>query len=161
MRTRVAGAAIGVVFGVTLSWSGMSSPDVIREALLFKQAYLFEFFAAAVLTGAVGLRLLRRTRRRAVLTDEPIGWAPERPGRRHVTGSLLFGVGWGVADACPGPIATQLGQGIPWALVLMTGVAAGVYAYLRRDAPETEPPSDAPAPGPAHAAPAVREPIPA
>ncbi|MCW2994432.1 MAG: hypothetical protein JWQ18_1927 [Conexibacter sp.] len=62
--------------------------------------------------------------------------------RRHLTGSLLFGIGWGVADACPGPIAAQLGQGIPWALFTLAGAAAGVWLFLRRGARETEPASD-------------------
>ena len=54
----------------------------------------------------------------------------------------MFGLGWGIADACPGPIATQVGQGIPWALFTMAGVVAGVYLFLRRGAPETEPAAD-------------------
>ena len=65
------------------------------------------------------------------------------PERRHVTGALIFGVGWGVSDACPGPIATQLGQGIGWALWTLTGVLLGVYLFLR-NSEETEPATDAP-----------------
>jgi uncharacterized protein len=139
MRRRVAGAAIGVMFGMTLCWSGMSSPVVIREALLLQESYLFLFFLSAVVTAAVGLWLLRLRERRALLVDAPITWTPERPARHHVLGSLLFGVGWGVADACPGPIATQVGQGVPWALLTLGGAAAGVYLYLRRGRVETEP----------------------
>jgi uncharacterized protein len=145
MRPRVAGAAIGIVFGITLCWSGMSSPNVIREALLFERSYLFLFFGAAVLTAAVGLQVLRRVQTRAVLTGAPLSWTPERPARRHVVGAALFGVGWGVADACPGPIATQVGMGIGWALFTMAGTVAGVYLFLRRGARETEPAVDAPA----------------
>ena len=139
MRSRVAGLGIGIVFGIVLSWSGMSSPVVIRQALLFQRSYLFLFFASAVLTAAVGLAVLRRSRGRALLVDAPIGWARERIERRHITGSLLFGLGWGISDACPGPIATQIGQGILWALPLMAGVLTGVHLFLRRHATETEP----------------------
>ena len=45
---------MGVVFGVTLCWSGMISPEVIRSALLFEERYLFLFFGAAVVTSLVG-----------------------------------------------------------------------------------------------------------
>ena len=134
---RAAALALGVVFGVTLCWTGMSDPDVIRGALTFRSAYLFCFFAAAVGTAAVGLRVLRRTR--------GIPFDTQRPQRRHVTGAVLFGVGWGVSGACPGPIATQLGQGILWALPLAAGVAVGVRAFQRRGAGETEPACEAPA----------------
>ena len=60
MSPRVAGLGVGLIFGIVLSWSGMTSPDVIREALLFQDSYLFLFFGSAVFTGAVGLALLRR-----------------------------------------------------------------------------------------------------
>jgi uncharacterized membrane protein YedE/YeeE len=131
MRTRLAGGLVGVVFGVTLSWTGLSSPEVLRDGLLFHSAYLYLFFASAVATGTLGLRLLRRARVRAVLTGEPVAWTSEAPRRPHVVGSVIFGVGWGVADACPGPIATQVGQGVLWSLFTITGVVIGMVLYLR------------------------------
>ena len=63
MRRAPRRAGVGLVFGVVLSWSGMTSPDVIRSALLFEDSYLFLFFASAVATAAIGLALLRRAGR--------------------------------------------------------------------------------------------------
>jgi uncharacterized membrane protein YedE/YeeE len=139
-RERAAGAVIGVVFGFTLCWTGMSDPDVIRGALLFEQSYLFLFFASAVATAAIGLRVLRAVR--------GTGWSTERPQRRHVVGSLLFGVGWGVTNACPGPVATQIGMGILWSVPLAAGVVLGVRWYLR-GAEDSEPATDQPVAPPA------------
>jgi len=136
MRPRLAGLGVGIVFGVVLSWSGMTAPDVIRSALLFEDSYLFLFFASAVATASIGLLLLRRAGR--------VAWTPARIERRHVTGSLIFGLGWGVSNACPGPIMTQIGQGIVWGVPLLAGVLSGVYLFVRRGE-ETEPASD-PAP---------------
>lgn len=127
---RLAGLLVGLVFGVVLSWSGMSDPDVIRGALLFEESYLFLFFASAVLVATVGVRLLRG--RRSLLTRERIDWRSTPVQRRHVAGSVLFGTGWALADACPGPIATQLGQGIVWSLFTLAGVVAGIWVFLRR-----------------------------
>ena len=132
-RAAAAAAGIGVVFGLALSWSGMTNPDVLRDGLLFRDSYLYLFFAGALATSAVGLRLLRRANARGVLTGDPIAWSTERPQRRHLAGSALFGVGWAVADACPGPVAAQLGQGILWGLPTAAGIAIGVWLYLRRD----------------------------
>lgn len=142
MRERVAGAVIGTVFGLTLSWSGMSDPAVIRRALLFEDAYLFLMFASAVAVAALGSHLLARRPRQALITSEAVGWRRERPQRRHVVGSLAFGAGWGVAAACPGPIITQLGQGAPWALFAFVGMVAGVVLFLRAGRGETEPAVD-------------------
>jgi uncharacterized membrane protein YedE/YeeE len=131
-RKRTAGLAIGIVFGVGLSWSGMTSPEVLRSGLLFEKSYLFLFFASAVLTSFIGLRLVRG--RTALLTGERIRWNVERPQRRHIVGSLLFGIGWGVADACPGPIATQLGQGIAWGIPTTIGLVLGILLFGRLQA---------------------------
>src|SRR3954453_11275162 len=108
----------------------MSSPVIIRQALLFEKSYLFLMFASAVATAAIGLGLLRRRERRALLVNTPLTFTTEAPARRHVIGSVIFGIGWGVADACPGPIATQVGQGIAWSLLTLAGAAAGVYLFL-------------------------------
>jgi uncharacterized membrane protein YedE/YeeE len=128
MARKAAAGLVGAVFGVTLCWTGMTSPVVLRDGLLFHKAYLFLFFAAAVGTAFLGLRVLRAVRARALLTGEPVAWAPTAPERRHVVGALLFGVGWAVADACPGPIATQLGQGVWWSLATIAGLTVGLRA---------------------------------
>jgi len=112
----------------------MTSPDVLRDGLLFRDAYLMLFFASALTTAFVGLRLLKVFQARALLTGEPVAWSTVRPERRHVVGSVLVGVGWAVADVCPGPIAAQLGQGVPWALATMAGLVIGVLAFSRRSA---------------------------
>jgi uncharacterized membrane protein YedE/YeeE len=132
MARGLAAGLIGVVFGLTLSWSGLSSPEVIRQGLLFEQAYLFLFFASALAVAFVGLRLVRATRPHALLTGTETSWRPAAPRRHHVVGSVIFGAGWAMADACPGPIATQVGQGVPWALCTAVGVLLGVALYLRR-----------------------------
>ena len=139
MARAAAGAIVGAVFGVTLCWSGLVSPDVIRSALLFEEAYLFLLFGAAVATSSLGLRVVRG--RTAVLTGERIDWKTQRPQRRHIVGSLVFGAGWGIAQACPGPIAAQVGEGVWWSLFTLAGALLGVRIFLRRDQ-ETEPASE-------------------
>jgi uncharacterized protein len=128
---RAAGAIIGVVFGIVLTWSGLTDPTVIRDGLLFRDAYLFLFFAGAVTTAFAGLWVLRRRAPRALLTGERVAWQPVAPERRHVAGSVLFGIGWGVAGACPGPIAAQLGQGIAWGVPTAAGLVLGILLFRR------------------------------
>ena len=129
---RFAALVVGFVFGLTLSWSGMTDPDVLRDGLLFKDFYLYGFFLSALVTAFVGLRVLKVLQARAVLTGEPVSWTAVAPERRHVVGSLLFGAGWAIADACPGPIAAQLGQGVFWSLATAVGLVFGVWLFLRR-----------------------------
>jgi uncharacterized membrane protein YedE/YeeE len=65
-----------------------------------------------------------------VLTGRPVVLERARPGRRHLVGSVLFGLGWSVTLACPGPIAVQIGQGFFWAACTLAGVFLGIRAYL-------------------------------
>jgi uncharacterized membrane protein YedE/YeeE len=124
MRRRGVAFAIGIVFGVVLAWSGMASPEVIRDALLFREGYLFLFMFSAIAVATIGTRLV--TRHPSV--PQPVR---ERPQRRHISGALIFGLGWGVADSCPGPVLSQVGQGMGWALFTLAGVVAGVWLFHR------------------------------
>ena len=129
---RRAALAFGAVFGFVLSWSQTTQPDRIQDMLLLKDPYLYLMLGSAVAVGTIGTRLLRRRGFRALVTGERISWETLRPQRRHVVGSAIFGAGWAVSDACPGPIAAQLGQGFAWALFTAVGVIIGVELHLRR-----------------------------
>jgi len=137
MGARAASAVIGIVFGAVLAWAGMTDPDVIREGLLFQDSYLFLFFAGAVGTAFAGTQLLKRHAPKALLTGERVEWDEVRPERRHVVGSVLFGIGWGAANVCPGPIAAQLGMGIGWSLATTAGLVAGIVVFGRMQARES------------------------
>lgn len=130
--TRLAAALVGVVFGFTLAWSGMSNPDVIRAGLLFEDLYLFWFFFAAMGTAFAGVQVLRRLRVRSLVTREPIELATGRPERRHVLGASIFGLGWAISAACPGPVAAQLGQGVLWSLATIAGIVVGLKLHSLR-----------------------------
>jgi uncharacterized membrane protein YedE/YeeE len=137
---RAAAAVVGVVFGFTLAWSGMADPDVIRSGLLLESAYLFLFFAAALGTALAGMQVLYRVRSRALVTGEAITWQTHGPERRHIAGSVIFGLGWAIAAACPGPIAAQLGDGVVWAIATTAGLLIGVkLALVQRPAPALVP----------------------
>ena len=130
MTRRGYGFLVGVVFGVTLCWTGMSSPNVIRDALLFKDSYLFLFFISALVTAFVGLRVLKVLQARAVLTGEPIAWTPVAPERRlDWRAFFLFGL-------VVGAIAFTLIAGGPdfhgygWLTDTFTGGARWVVAPI-------------------------------
>lgn len=132
MKSLVA-AVFGVVFGFLLAWARLTDPDVVRRMLLLEEAYVFLLMASAILVGMVGTRLLRRRGFRALLTGQPVAWETLRPERRHVAGSVLFGLGWAVTAACPGPVGAQLGEGIWWGAATAAGILAGIAVYLRAE----------------------------
>lgn len=126
----------GTGFGFMLSWARITDYDVVRNMLLFRELDVYFMMGAAMFTAAVGVRVMRAAGVRALVGGEPVSWALTRPGRHHVYGSLLFGLGWGTAGTCPGPIAAQLGRGQWAAGFTVAGVFAGValFGFLKERA---------------------------
>ena len=140
---RFAAFAVGAVFGLTLSWSGMTDPDVLRDGLLFRDAYLMLFFASALATAFVGLRVLKVLQPRAVLTGEPVELddgppgAPARRRQRAVRHRL------GARRRVPGPDrrAARAGRAVG-ARDDRRRLRSAIWLYLRRSAavaPERRP----------------------
>ena len=121
------GLAGGVVFGFTLAWAHLTDPRVIRDMLLLKEPHVFLIMGSAVAIAAIGVRVLKLSNARCIVTGEPVDWTVEQPRTRHVAGSILFGIGWTVAGTCPGPVAAMIGEGrlagVPVAVGLLAGVA--------------------------------------
>jgi uncharacterized protein len=126
MKVNGTGLLGGMVFGFLLSWARVSDPVVIRNMLLLREAHVFLIMGSAIVVAAAGLRLLRLAGSHAVVTGEPIAWAVQRPERRHVIGSVMFGAGWSVAGTCPGPVAAMIGEGKFAGFVVAAGLLAGV-----------------------------------
>src|SRR5437870_3694453 len=124
MKLRLSALALGVVTGFLFAWARLTEPDVFHRMFALRSAFVYLLMGSAVAVAFVGARLLRG--RRALLTGERIDWRPTRPTRAHVGGGALFGVGWALSNACPGPTAAQLGAGRVLALAVAAGIVAGV-----------------------------------
>jgi uncharacterized protein len=124
MKLRLAALVLGVVSGFTFSWARMTGPRTFHAMLTLDSPRIYLLMGSAVAVAFVGARLLRG--RSALLTGEPINWAAARPTRSHIVGSVLFGIGWGISEACPGPTATALGGGRVLALAVAVGILVGV-----------------------------------
>jgi uncharacterized membrane protein YedE/YeeE len=124
MKLRVFALLLGIVTGFVFGWTRMTDPETFHRMLALRSPTIYLLMASAVGVAFVGARLLRG--RRALLGGERIDWGPTRPTRNHVLGSVLFGVGWGISDACPGPVAAQLGAGRLLVLALAAGILVGV-----------------------------------
>jgi uncharacterized membrane protein YedE/YeeE len=134
MTAKLVGLSTGVGFGFVISWAGVTSPAVIRDMLLLREAHVFLLMGSAIAVAGVGVRLLRLLRLRSVVTHESIDWAPAPIQSRHVMGSAMFGAGWSVACTCPGPVAAMIGQGQIAGLIVGAGVITGIALEHRLNA---------------------------
>lgn len=119
----------GLYFGVVLVKSEAASWYRIQEMFRFESFHMFGLMGSAVLTGVVTTALLRwsglksRDGQTIRVTPKDQGW------RRYVLGGLTFGVGWGLAGVCPGPIFVLLGAGVWPILVVLLFALLGTYLY--------------------------------
>lgn len=128
---RISEFGIGLLFGLGLIISGMTDPGKVLGFL--DLAGLWDPSLALVMGGAilVGVFAFALARKR---TTSLLGSPMQLPTARHidrrlVLGSLVFGVGWGIAGFCPGPAIVSVGMGQPKAVVFVLAMLAGMGAF--------------------------------
>lgn len=121
----------GLLFGLGLLLAGMASPAKVLAFLDLAGAW--DPSLALVMGGGIGAALIPFTlakRRKASLAGCPMQLPSKRePDRQLVIGSLLFGIGWGIAGICPGPAVVVLGSGNAGVLPFFAAMLAGMGLY--------------------------------
>lgn len=136
MLKLVAAGLAGLVFGLGLLVSGMADPAKVLGFLDLAGAWNPSL--AFVMGGAIAVGLpafALAARRRTALLGGPMKLPTARSiDRRLVGGSLLFGIGWGLAGLCPGPALVGLGLALPKAGVFVLAMLAGMalFEWLER-----------------------------
>ena len=127
---------IGTFFGITLFKGDAVSWFRMQEMFRFQGFQMFGIFMTAIPTAALSIFLLKRFRVKT-LDGEQIQIVKKKFHMGYVYGSILFGIGWGLTGACPGPIYVQIGSGVTIAIVTLISALAGtwVYSYLRPKLP--------------------------
>jgi hypothetical protein len=122
---------LGVVFGITLTKAEVISWFRIQEMFRFQAFHMYGIIGSAIAVAAVGRRLVRRGAVEQVeklcggVTPEEV---PER-GTRYWAGGAMFGLGWALTGACPGPLFVLLGGGVSVMVVAVASALAGTWVY--------------------------------
>ncbi len=127
---------LGTLFGIALMKSDAVSWFRMQEMFRFQGFQLFGIFLTAIPTSALGIFIIKKLKIKT-LDGEPIKIEKKQFNMGYVYGSLLFGIGWGLTGACPGPIYVQIGSGLSIAIVTLLSAMAGtwVYSYLKPKLP--------------------------
>jgi len=131
-------ALLGTVFGVVLTKSEVISWFRIQEMFRFQSFHMYGIIGAAVATGALSVFVIKKLGLKS-RTGEPMELAPKvlGSGVRYALGGTIFGLGWGLAGACPGPIFALIGNGFVVVGVVLLSALLGTrtYAALRTRLP--------------------------
>jgi len=119
---------MGMLFGVVLVKSQVISWFRIQEMFRLQAFHMYGVIGSAVIVGIISIQLLKRFRLKTihgeqiVIPDKTFHWG-------NVYGGLIFGLGWAITGACPGPLYAQIGSGFLVTIVTLLSAVAGTWTY--------------------------------
>ncbi|MGB8375926.1 MAG: DUF6691 family protein [Salegentibacter sp.] len=126
---RLAYLLIGIFFGIVMFKSEAASWFRIYEMFRFESFHMYGIIGSALVLGMIGVQLIKK-KKLETFSGDPIYFIPkERSFKRYMFGGIIFGLGWALAGACPGPIFTLIGAGYLPILVVFAGALLGTFLY--------------------------------
>ncbi len=126
-------AAVGVVFGIVFIKAEIISWFRIQEMFRLQSFHMYGVIGTAVIVGAISVFLIKKLNIKTI-HGEKITFTPKEFNKGNIYGGLLFGFGWAITGACPGPLFAQLGSGVLSIAVVILSAIAGTWTYgLLRD----------------------------
>ncbi len=128
----------GILFGIIMTKSEAVSWYRIQEMFRFQSIFMYGIIGTAVISGVILVAVIKRFRLKD--TDGlPIQFSKkDKRWKKYLIGGSIFGMGWALTGACPGPIFVLLGQGYTVMLMVIAGALAGtiLYGALRNRLPQ-------------------------
>lgn len=121
---------LGLLFGVVLVQSQVVSWFRIQEMFRFDSFHMYGIIGSAVVVAALGVFLIKRMNLKTI-HGEHIAILPKEwgGGTRYWAGGILFGLGWALLGACPGPMFALVGSGVSVIIVAIASGLAGTWLY--------------------------------
>lgn len=119
---------LGMAFGIILVKSEVISWFRIQEMFRLQSFHMYGVIGSAVITGMLGVLLIKRFKLRTVSGEEIV--IPKKVFTKgNIFGGLIFGLGWAITGACPGPLFAQIGSGFTVVIVTLLSAIFGTWVY--------------------------------
>jgi len=118
----------GMFFGIVLVKAEIISWWRIQEMFRFQSFHMYGVIGSAVAVGILSVWAIKKFNIRTI-SGEQMAFSRRKFHKGQVIGGLLFGCGWGITGACPGPLFAQIGAGFTVVTVTLLSAIAGTYAY--------------------------------
>ena len=120
---------LGIVFGIVMAKSEAISWFRIQEMFRFQSFHMYGIIGTAVTLGVIGVALIKKFRIRD-FHGNPILFHPkEKSVIRYLIGGTLFGLGWALSGACPGPMVVNIGYGFFAMIIVFFFAYIGTFLY--------------------------------
>lgn len=120
---------VGIFFGIIMFKSEAASWFRIYEMFWFGSFHMYGIIGSALVLGIIGIQFIKRKNIKPVDGSE-MRLKPKNKGiTRYLMGGMIFGLGWALAGACPGPMFVLIGAGFPSVLIVIFGAVAGTFLY--------------------------------
>lgn len=119
---------LGVVFGILLVKSEVISWFRIQEMFRLQSFHMYGVIGSAVVTGIISVWLIKRFHIKTI-SGQSITLPAKKFNKGQVYGGILFGFGWAITGACPGPLYAQVGAGFSVVIVTILSAIAGTWFY--------------------------------
>ncbi|WP_166964705.1 DUF6691 family protein [Yeosuana marina] len=120
---------VGMFFGIVLVKSEVISWYRIYEMFRFQSFHMYGIIGTAVLSGILFLQISKKQHIKSVLGSEIFVPKKESGFLRYIIGGAIFGLGWGLIGACPGPMYVLVGTGIFSMLIVILFAIIGTLIY--------------------------------
>jgi uncharacterized protein len=120
----------GILFGIILVKSEVINWYRIQEMFRLQDYYLFAVMGSAIATGILSVWIIKKFKVKTV-EGKPITIVQKKFHKGIIYGGLLFGCGWAITGACPGPLFAQIGAGYTVVIVTLVSAILGTWVYGR------------------------------
>ncbi len=121
--------AVGIFFGIVMFKSEAASWFRIYEMFKFGSFHMYGIIGSALVLGVIGIQLIKRKNIKALGGQDMKLQPKDRSITRYLAGGIIFGLGWALAGACPGPMYVLLGSGYLSILIVIIGALLGTFVY--------------------------------
>jgi uncharacterized membrane protein YedE/YeeE len=118
----------GILFGIVLTKSEVISWFRIQNMFQFKEWHMYLIIGSAVAVGIIAMKIIQRVKLKSV-TGEELRYGGKTFHKGFIIGGVIFGIGWAITGACPGPIFAQIGAGEMPAIITLFGALIGAYLH--------------------------------
>jgi uncharacterized membrane protein YedE/YeeE len=121
---------LGILFGIVFVKAEIISWFRIQEMFRLESFHMYGVIGSAVVVGMISVLLIKRYNARS-MEGEKIALDNKKFNKGQIYGGLIFGLGWGITGACPGPLFAQIGTGALVIVVTLLSAIAGTWVYGR------------------------------